>query len=129
MTQFDSFIKKLFLEDLSNMGPAVGPAASSSSPSYSTTSTTVNPPQTTTAQGSQAGHGELDIDKVLNDKTTKWRDWLSKDYNGKALTAHVMKTVFDPKSDPMKRTSTLSLIGNNPDLSNYFGSMIGNMTK
>lgn len=129
MTQFDSFIKKIFSEDLSNMGPAVGPAASSPSSSSSTLSTSVNRPQTTTAQSSQAGHGELDIDKVLNDKSTKWKDWLSKDYNGKALTAHVMKTIFDPKSDPMKRTNTLSQIGANPDLSSYFNNMIGTMTK
>jgi hypothetical protein len=72
----------------------------------------------------QNPNGGVDVQNVLNDKTTQWKDWLQKPYNTQALNQHVMSTMFDPQADPTQRSNMLSTIDGNPDLKSYYTNLV-----
>ena len=125
MTKFDSFIQKLMEEGLGNMGPKVGGGAPATAGSGG-----LNSPAAKPAMGSAPGAapgGQLNIQNVIDDKTTQWKDWLEKPYNSEALNAHVMATMFDPKADPAQRDNLTKTIDGNPDLKNYYTNLVNTM--
>jgi hypothetical protein len=132
--EFDTFIKKIWLEGLGDMGKD-GNANRSGMAANAPQTSSGSPPATTSATTSQAPQGQqegaIDVGAVLSDKTMKgqWKDWLSKPYNQTAFNSHVMNTMFDPKGDPSKSTELLNTVSQDPDLTEYINNLKGNMSK
>lgn len=125
MSKFDEYIRKIFQEGLDNMGPAVGPAASTPKPSSSSPTGATSTSSTPTA-ASGAKPMDNDTMKVLGalgDKNTKWTEWLGDPSNKKTFDSHIQKVMFDPKGDPSSRENLLGVISQTPDLQKYVSGM------
>jgi hypothetical protein len=131
MTRFDAYIKKLFEESLGDMGPKVGissPAPTGSSPMASGASQPSNPTGTPSGSVGANTSDALDINDVINDPTTKWKEWLQKPNNSAALNSHVMKNMFDPKADPRVKDDLAQTIDKSPDLKGYYNNLVNTIT-
>ena len=110
------------------MGPKVGPASSGGQMTASAPSSlgTVKPSTGGVSSPSPEEGGQIDIQNVLQDKTTQWKDWLTKPYNAQAFNSHVIGTMFDTQADPQQRAELAKTIDGNPDLKSYYSNLINN---
>jgi len=139
MTKFDSYIAQLFTEmgemgkgGLANQGPAVTNAAPTQQSATGSSPSTMNKPKiplNTNTSPSGQQNAAIDVNAILNDKSTKWGDFLSKDYNKKALNTHVVKTLMDSKTDPQMRDNLIKTISTTPDLNAYFGDFVNTLSQ
>lgn len=114
-------------EGLGNMGPAVGGGAPATGRPGGLSAPASKPAMGASPGANPAAAGQLNIQNVIDDKSTEWKDWLEKPYNSEALGAHVMSTMFDPKADPAKRDNLTKTIDSNPDLKNYYTNLVNTM--
>jgi len=131
MTRFDAYIKKLFEEGLESMGPKVAGISNStsvgSSPMASGASQASGPTATPSGSVGADTNDALDINDVITDPTTKWKEWLQKPKNAQALNSHVMKNMFDPKADPRVKDNLAQTINQSPDLKGYYNNLVNNI--
>ena len=123
MTRFDAYIKKLFEEDLGNMGPKVAGISTSTSvgstamPSGASKSSN---PTGTPSSAVGANTNDSVIKDLMDDPTLKWQKWLTgENPNVKAAVDSRLQTIFDPNADPNERDNTLNSVNKNPDLQSY----------
>jgi hypothetical protein len=125
MTQFDTYIQKLWAEGLGTMGSGGlanrGPAVTQTN---NNTSTTVNKSATTASQSNSKDHAELDVGAYVKNQSTDWDREMKMPEFQNAMAAHYDQVMLDPKATPQDKNDLMLKIQKTPALQKFFQNRI-----